>query len=186
MPRVRGAPVVIKRYSNRRLYDTEDSRYITLEDLAEKIRRGTDVTVSDAKTGHDLTQSTLAQVILESRGAAGMLPVPLLTQLIRMGDDALSEFMGRTMSWALEIYLGARHGAQALTPYNPFATLPFSATSALARMFSRGNGGAAQGPASVPWEEPEAAPPPADANDVASLRREIEELKEAIRGKKRR
>ena len=61
---------VVKKYSNRRLYDTGDSRYITLEELAEKVRAGAEVRVIDAKTDEDLTQSTLAQIILESRGAA--------------------------------------------------------------------------------------------------------------------
>src|SRR4051794_35082758 len=92
---------VIKKYGNRRLYDTRASAYITLEELADKVRRGADVRVVDAKTNADLTQSTLAQIILESRRASDLLPVPLLVQLIRMGDDALAEFLGRYMSFAL-------------------------------------------------------------------------------------
>jgi len=82
--------VIVKKYSNRRLYDTEGSSYVTLEELADKIRQGADVRVLDAKTGEDLTQATLTQIILESRGAARLLPIPLLLQLIRMGDDALA------------------------------------------------------------------------------------------------
>src|SRR5262245_55497192 len=78
--------VIVKKSSNRRLYDTEGSRYVTLEELAEKIRLGAEVKVVDAKTSEDLTQVTLTQIILESRGAARLLPVPLLLQLIRMGD----------------------------------------------------------------------------------------------------
>lgn len=137
MAKQRGGEITVKKYSNRRLYDTTDSRYITLEELAQKIRAGNDVRVVDAKSGGDLTQATLAQIILESRRAARLLPVPLLMQLIRMGDDALSEFFSSYMSWALDIYLQARQGAQAMAPFNPFAALPFSGASAFARMLSQ-------------------------------------------------
>lgn len=201
--------VTVKKYSNRRLYDTTDSRYITLDELAEKIRAGKDVRVVDAKTNEDLTQTTLAQIILESRRAARLLPVPLLTQLIRMGDDALAEFFGKYMSTALEMYFHAKQGAQALAPFNPFATLPFNATSALARLLSAvpgwgdpnaagpgwgpGMAGGFKDPATngaPPWQENAPAPapeppPPAEERaepqeDIASLRKEIEALKEAI------
>jgi len=105
--------VLIKKYDNRRLYDTEESRYITLDELAEKIRKGADVRVEGQRTSEDLTQATLTQIILESRGAARLLPVSLLTQLIRMGDDALAEFFGRYLSTSLELYLLAKPGAAA-------------------------------------------------------------------------
>ena len=127
--------VVVKKYSNRRLYDTDASKYITQEELMEKIRAGSDVRVVDAKSGDDLTQAMLTQIILETP-AARMLPVPLLMQLIRMQDDALGEFFGKYMSAALELYLSAKQGAQAVAPYFPFATMPFSAGDALARMVS--------------------------------------------------
>lgn len=166
-------PTVIKKYANRRLYDPDESRYITLEELADKIRGGADVQVVDAKTNEDLTQSTLAQIILESRNAARLLPVPLLLQLVRMGDDALAEFFGRYLSSALELYQTAKQGAQTIAPWNPFATMPFAATNALARMF----GGMAG------WAEPPPPPRPAEParNDVADLRRELDELKEAMK-----
>jgi polyhydroxyalkanoate synthesis repressor PhaR len=126
--------LVVKKYPNRRLYDTAESRYITLEDLAERIKKGSDVLVQDATSGADLTQATLTQIILESRGGAKLLPVPLLLRLIRLGDEALAEFFGRYVSWALEMYLQAQHGARALMPINPLANAPFAATNALARL----------------------------------------------------
>ena len=126
--------LVVKKYPNRRLYDTAESRYITLEDLAARIKAGTDVLVQDATTGADLTQVTLTQIILESRGGARLLPVPLLLRLIRLGDEALAEFMGRYISWALEMYLQAQQGARALAPLNPLVNAPFAATNALARL----------------------------------------------------
>lgn len=187
--------MLVKKYTNRRLYDTADSRYITLEELAEKIRAGEDVEVVDAKTGEDLTQATLAQIIMESRGAERLLPVPLLLQLIRLGDEALAEFLGVYMSQALEAYLALKRGAQAISPYAPFANLPFAATTALARLLmgslpegmgAPGGPAASAGPYAQP--APPAAPPapakPAE-NEMAKLRRELEELKRAVHGKKK-
>jgi polyhydroxyalkanoate synthesis repressor PhaR len=172
--------MIVKRYSNRRLYDTDESRYITMTELADKIRQGSDIRVVDARTGDDLTQVTLTQIIIESRGAGRLLPVPLLMQLIRLGDDALAEFLGRYMTTALEMYLQLKRGAQSVTPYFPFAQMPMDASSAFARMMM----GAA------PWMEqpaaPPAPPPPPAAHsaDVADLRRELEELKQSLKKKK--
>ena len=174
--------MIVKKYSNRRLYDTDASHYITLDELAARIREGVDVRVVDAKTDEDLTQSTLTQIILEHK--AKLLPVPLLVQLIRMRDEALAEFFGRYMTWALELYMSAKQGAHNLSPYNPLATVPFSATNALARMFMGG----------LPWQQQAAAPPgpppmpvaAAQASDVDDLRRELDELKRAIKKPRRR
>src|SRR6185503_3468138 len=113
-------------YGNRRLYDTEQSRYVRLDEIAERIREGAEVQVVDAKSGADLTAPTLAQIIFEDRNAARLLPVPLLLQLIRMGDEPLADFLGRYVSWALEMYLQARSGLGSL--YSPFGGLrPFPA-----------------------------------------------------------
>ncbi|MGZ5957684.1 MAG: polyhydroxyalkanoate synthesis regulator DNA-binding domain-containing protein [Myxococcaceae bacterium] len=113
--------MLVKKYGNRRLYDTEQSRYVRLDEIAERIRAGADVQVLDAKTGSDLTAPTLAQIIFEDRNAARLLPVPLLLQLIRMGDGPLADFLGRYVSWALEVYLQAQSGLGGL--YNPFSAL---------------------------------------------------------------
>lgn len=173
--------MLVKKYSNRRLYDTEDSRYITLDELAEKVRRGSDVRVVDAKSGEDLTQGTLTQIILES-DAARLLPVPLLIQLIRMTDDALAEFLGQYVSASLALYNRARSGMQQVSPYFPFAQMPMQAADAFFRMFS-----GASSPTPPPPAPPAAAPPapppePSPSRDeVADLRRELDELKQAIR-----
>lgn len=192
--------MLVKKYSNRRLYDTDESRYITLEELAEKIRKGEDAQVVDAKSGEDLTQVTLTQIIMESRGAARILPVPLLFQLIRLGDEALAEFLGLYLSQALDAYLALKRGAQVISPFNPLANLPFAATSALARLLmgSMSEGAAAQ--ATYPQAYAQSAPVPAPAaparpakqaapepsqNDMASLRRELDELRREIHRKKK-
>jgi polyhydroxyalkanoate synthesis repressor PhaR len=196
------SPTIIKKYGNRRLYDTGDSRYITLDELSAKIQGGTDVRVIDAKSGKDLTQVTLTQIIVEGRAVAELLPVPLLLQLIRLGDDALAEFFGRWVTGALEMYLQARRGAQAIAPYNPLANLPFAASDALARLWMSspfggwGPGQRAPTPPPMPAGIYDAEPPDeheradddaADvghderADDVAELRRELEELKKAMK-----
>lgn len=191
----RGPSITVKKYSNRRLYDTAESRYITLDELAEKIRAGARVEVVDAKSGDDLTQATLAQIILESRRAARLLPVPLLVQLIRMGDDALSEFFSSYMSWALDFYLQAKKSAEAMSPFNPFATLPFSGAAAFSELMARApwTTGRPKAEAARPPSAPEGEPPPEpgfedDAEgaavpaleDIAELRREVEALKKAL------
>jgi polyhydroxyalkanoate synthesis repressor PhaR len=185
--------MVVKKYGNRRLYDTADSRYITLEELAAKIRGGADAQVIDAKSGKDLTQATLTQIVLESRNASRLLPVPLLFQLVRMGDDALGEFFGRYVTAALEIYVQAKQGAQGLG-YNPLATLPFGAGEAFSRLLGNlpwsGQRGAAQqnqpaqAPQPAPAQAPAATPPAGDA--VADLRRELDELKRSLKKKPRK
>lgn len=185
------AITTIKKYSNRRLYDTEESRYITLEELTERVRGGKDVRVVDAKSGEDLTQATLVQIVLETK-AARFLPIPLLARLIRMQDDALGEFFSKYVSTALEMYLTAKQGAQALQPYVPFSTLPFSAGNALARAI---NGlalwGDAQNYGGAAYPQPQQQPPmqpPAgnDGADVAALRSELEEIKREMRAQKGR
>jgi len=165
---------LIKKYGNRRLYDTAHSRYITLEELADIIRGGEDVRVVDAKTGEDLTTGTLAQIIIEGRGAARLLPVPLLVQLIRMGDDALAEFLGQYVTWALQVYLQAKEGVQAMAPLNPFLSTPFGG-GAMSRLFGLGPPSRAEVPAAAP----------ANGGELAALRRELEELKASLKKKRR-
>jgi polyhydroxyalkanoate synthesis repressor PhaR len=155
-------PTLIKKYGNRRLYDTGESKYITLEELSRKIQEGADVRVVDAKTGEDLTQGTLTQIIIEGRGAARMLPVPLLIQLIRLGDDALAEFFGRYVSDALSVYLEMMRGATAVARFNPFAAMPFSAGDALARMWM----GSPFGVSRAAQPPPTWHPPPAEAGET--------------------
>ncbi len=173
--------MLVKKYGNRRLYDTAQSRYITLEDLAEIIRTGAgdDVRVVSAKTGEDLTTATLAQIIVEGRGAARLLPVPLLIELIRMGDNALAEFLGQYVTWALDVYVQAKKGMHAMVPLAPF----LAPATGLSRLFGL-----------PPAPKPDAVPePPAPAavasktagDELEALRREVEELKNSIKKRRR-
>jgi len=86
---------VIKRYANRKLYDTSRKRYITLEEIAALVRSGEEVRVVDNDTGEDLTAVTLAQIIMETeRRQAGSFPTGLLAQIIRAGEDTLAQVSG--------------------------------------------------------------------------------------------
>jgi polyhydroxyalkanoate synthesis repressor PhaR len=99
--------VVIKKYANRRLYNTGTSAYVTLEDLAEMVRKGEDFTVNDAKSGEDITHSVLTQIIFEQEAKTGntLLPVSFLRQLI--------SFYGDQMQMVVPSYL--EHSMSALT-----------------------------------------------------------------------
>jgi polyhydroxyalkanoate synthesis repressor PhaR len=93
---------VIKRYSNRKLYDTQESRYVTLEEIEEMIRGGKEIAVVDAASGEDLTAVTLTQIILENqRNHRGGLPTAFLHQLIKHGE-AWQDFVQRSMKSSLE------------------------------------------------------------------------------------
>jgi len=100
--------VVVKKYGNRRLYDTESSRYITLDDLAGLIRSGRDVKVIDAKTKADLTKSVLLQIITEQEKEQDLLPISFLKKVIRHGDATLRESMRRYLSVSLDAFLDAQ------------------------------------------------------------------------------
>ncbi len=167
---------VIKKYGNRRLYDTELSRYVTLEELTQTIRDGEEVHVVDAKSGAELTQATLTQIIVESRHAGALLPSAVLHQLVRLENDALAEFLGRYVQGALELYLQAKKGAQTFMPFNPYAAFsPFGAQA-------WPGWGLSPSPSAAPPAQP---PPQPSAADVDALRRELAELKGSLRRRRK-
>jgi polyhydroxyalkanoate synthesis repressor PhaR len=96
-------PVIIKKYANRRLYNTDTSSYVTLEDLAEMVRSERDFVVYDAKTGEDLTHSVLTQIIVEqeSRGT-NLLPIGFLRQLIRFYGDSMQRLVPSYLEFSLD------------------------------------------------------------------------------------
>lgn len=96
--------VVIKKYANRRLYNTETSTYVTLDDLAAMVRSDRDFVVYDAKSGEELTHSVLTQIIVdqESKGGQTLLPIPFLRQLIRFYDDSIGRMVPTYLQFSLE------------------------------------------------------------------------------------
>jgi polyhydroxyalkanoate synthesis repressor PhaR len=97
-------PVTIKKYANRRLYNTGTSSYVTLEDLATMVKAGEDFVVYDAKTGDDITRSVLAQIIFEQENKEGqnLLPINFLRQLIRFYGDSMQMLVPRFLEASIE------------------------------------------------------------------------------------
>jgi len=84
---------VIKRYTNRKLYDTVESRYVTLEEIAEMVKGGTEVRILDNRTKEDLTSVTLAQIIFEEEKRQGQMPLGVLRRIIQGGGTAVTDFL---------------------------------------------------------------------------------------------
>jgi polyhydroxyalkanoate synthesis repressor PhaR len=103
-PNPSSEPVTIKKYANRRLYNTGTSSYVTLEDLASMVKAGQDFVVYDAKTGEDITRSVLAQIIFEQENKEGqnLLPINFLRQLIRFYGDSMQMLVPRYLEASIE------------------------------------------------------------------------------------
>lgn len=152
-------PYVIKRYSNRKLYDTQESRYVTLDEIEEMIRSGQEISVVDAASGEDLTSVTLAQIILENeRNRRAALPAAFLHQLIKHGE-AWKDFVQKSLRASMEgIITSQREADRILREW-----------AARAGLFPAETGAASQEKTQEPAPEPD------------SLRKEVEALKEKLR-----
>ncbi len=123
-------PVVVKKYANRRLYNTESSSYVTLEDLAQMVRAGRDFVVYDAKSGDDITRSVLTQIIVEeeSKGSA-MLPTSFLRQLIGLYGGNMQTVVPRYLETVMTGFAQQqeqiRRSVEAMGGLTPFPT-PFA------------------------------------------------------------
>jgi polyhydroxyalkanoate synthesis repressor PhaR len=106
-----GDPVIIKKYANRRLYNTRTSSYVTLDHLAGMVRDGVDFEVRDARTGDDITRSVLTQIIFEEEGKGQhLLPIRFLRQLIGFYGDSMQVFLPRYLEMSMESF--SRNQAQ--------------------------------------------------------------------------
>jgi len=100
-----GHPVVIKKYANRRLYNTQTSSYVTLDHLAQMVKEGTEFEVHDARTGEDITRSVLTQIIFEEEAKGqNLLPIRFLRQLIRFYGDSLQAFVPGYLDMSMESF----------------------------------------------------------------------------------
>jgi len=98
-------PVVIKKYANRRLYNTQTSSYVTLDHLAAMVKEGTEFEVQDARTGDDITRSVLTQIIFEEEAKGqNLLPIKFLRQLIRFYGDSLQAFVPGYLDMSMESF----------------------------------------------------------------------------------
>ncbi|HKD47275.1 MAG TPA: polyhydroxyalkanoate synthesis repressor PhaR [Rhizomicrobium sp.] len=98
-------PVIIKKYANRRLYNTQTSSYVTLDHLAGMVKDGTEFEVQDARTGEDITRSVLTQIIFEEEAKGqNLLPIKFLRQLIRFYGDSLQAFVPGYLDMSMESF----------------------------------------------------------------------------------
>ncbi|MEP9401447.1 polyhydroxyalkanoate synthesis repressor PhaR [Sphingomonas sp. VNH70] len=174
-----GSPVIIKKYANRRLYNTETSSYITLEHLAQMTREHRDFKVVDAKTDDDITHNVLTQIIMEeeSRGQT-LLPVSFLRQLITLYGDSMQAMVPGYLEASMdsfrrnqEQFKSAVEGAFAHSPFAEIAKRNLAMFEAAAQAFQPGAGTATDTP----------APAPASKNDeMAALRAELARLQDKV------
>jgi polyhydroxyalkanoate synthesis repressor PhaR len=181
-------PVVIKKYANRRLYNTGTSTYVTLEDLAGMVKAGEDFIVYDAKTGEEITRSVLAQIIFEQENKEGqnLLPINFLRQLIRFYGDSMQMLVPRYLEVSLESLTREQekfrqHIAQA------FGGGPFGALEDQARrnmeMFERAFAMFSPFPRPGQAGEAEKSETPAarsGGEEINSLKRQMEEMQERL------
>jgi polyhydroxyalkanoate synthesis repressor PhaR len=130
---VKPAATIIKKYPNRRLYDTSSGRYVNLEDVAALIREGAEVSVVDARTGKDVTRTVLTQIIAEdAKDEPSGVPLELLRQLVLTTDRAGQDFMSWYLKSAVEAYQKVQQGVQSrLTDVRAAALSPLETVKAL-------------------------------------------------------
>src|SRR6478672_12367995 len=176
----KSAPVVIKKYANRRLYNTATSAYVTLDHLSQMVKEKTDFVVYDAKTGDDITRSVLTQIIVEeeSKGGQTLLPIPFLRQLISFYGDSLQgvvpQYLEMSMTQFARNQEQMRSYMQNAFGFNPFQQFESMGKQNMAmfenamRMFNPfgkdGPGGMAQANGQEP---PKSEAPSAASNDAA-------------------
>ena len=174
-------PVIIKKYANRRLYNTESSSYITLDHLAAMTREGRDFKVVDAKTDEDITHNVLTQIIMEeeARGQT-MLPVSFLRQLIALYGDSMQSFVPSYLEASMdsfrrnqEQFKSAVEGAFANSPFAELAKRNMAMFEAAASAF-KPNAASAPAPAPTPASAEE------KGEDLAALKAELARLQAKI------
>jgi polyhydroxyalkanoate synthesis repressor PhaR len=163
--------VTIKKYANRRLYDTESSTYITLDRLAQMVREGREFEVVDAKTGEDITRQVLTQIIVdeEARGGATMLPINFLKQLIGLYGNSMQNFVPQYLEAAMDASQRNQSAAKDAFGGNMFAEMA-KRNMAMFEDASRAFGAKAKA-------EPKAA---TSSNDMEQLKAELAALQAKV------
>lgn len=168
-------PLLIKRYASRRLYNTETSDYVTLEDIATFIRDGREVQIVDLKSGDDLTRQYLLQIIAEheSRGES-VLGVDILTDLVRSYTSQASSVVPDFLAASFEMLRdGQSKAMENLTKANPMTSMPgFEAMQAQQQAFLKAmTGGVIPTPAAKPASEPD---------DLDTIKRQLAEMQDKL------
>ncbi len=174
-------PLLIKRYASRRLYNTETSDYVTLEDIAGFIRDGREVQIIDLKTGDDLTRQYLLQIIAEheSRGE-NVLPINVLNDLVRSymvpGGGMMPQFLQSSFDMLRESQSKMMENMNAM---NPMSQMPgFEAMQAQQKAFLKAMTGGLSGNWSGPDDEQETSPEPKE--DLDDIKKQLAELQQKL------
>jgi len=192
----KAAPVVIKKYANRRLYNTATSSYVTLDHLSQMVKDKTDFVVYDAKTGDDITRSVLTQIIVEeeSKGGQTLLPIPFLRQLISFYGDSLQgvvpQYLEMSMTQFARNQEQMRSYLQNAFGFNPFQQFEsmgkqnmamFEKAMRMFNPFGKGQPGAAgMPPAQANGQDPASAAKATDTSAGASNDAAIDDLKRKL------
>jgi len=173
--------VIIKKYANRRLYNTSSSSYITLDDLAKMTREGIDFQVLDAKTGSDITHQILTQIIMEeeANGAEQMLPVSFLRQLIAMYGNSMQALMPHYLEASMENFQANQRKLQEVFKQSmggdAFAKM---AETNMAMFKAAANAFIANGQGRP--ETPAESPRKSQSDELAALREQMAEMKKKL------
>jgi len=190
-----GERVVIKKYANRRLYNTATSSYVTLDNLSDMVRQGVDFVVFDAKSGDDITRSVLAQIIFEeeSRGQ-NLLPIQFLRQLISFYGDSMQNLLPTYLEMSLDGFAKQQErfrsqfqqafgGAPGLGFFDEQVSQNLAMFDRAMRMFSPftfSNGAAGLTPAAHAEETPAAGAQAPGGSQVDELRQQVEAMRAQI------
>jgi polyhydroxyalkanoate synthesis repressor PhaR len=190
-------PVVVKKYANRRLYNTESSSYITLDNLADMVRLGRDFVVYDAKSGEDITRGVLTQIIVEEEGKGrALLPTAFLRQLIGFYGDQMQSLVPRFLEQAMSALTQQQEQMRATMQKTMGNLFPFGNIEEVGRQnmaimerafsmftpFYRGGETGGTNPALDPRITP--GDIPGQAPEIAQLRAEVENLRRQLEAAK--
>jgi len=186
-------PVVIKKYANRRLYNTQTSSYVTLDHLCEMVKEGVDFEVRDARTGDDITRSVLTQIIFEEEAKGqNLLPIRFLRQLIRLYGDSLQSFVPGYLDLSMESFSKNQEaiknrvaeafggGTQA---FETMARQNFAMFERAMKMFSPfgvGMPGAMRGAGESEPRNANGAGEPKTSEEISELKSEIEAMRKQL------
>lgn len=173
-------PLLIKRYASRRLYNTETSDYVTLEDISGFIRDGRDVKIVDLKSGDDLTRQYLLQIVAEheSKGES-VLPINVLTDLVRSYTTQATSVVPQFLAQSFEMFRDSQSKwVENVNAMNPMASVPgFEAMQAQQEAFLKAMTGGMGSQWSAPQADKEDA---AEGDDLDSIKRELAELQKKL------
>jgi polyhydroxyalkanoate synthesis repressor PhaR len=188
-------PTVIKKYANRRLYNTGTSTYVTLEDLAGMVKNGEDFTVVDAKSGEDITRTVLTQIIFEQENKGqNLLPITFLRQLIRFYGDSIQNLIPTYLDFSIDSLVrdqdklrsqmtnafGPAFGGGAMDAINDQVRRNTEMFEQAMRMFLPFGNGANRTDAAAARPAAAATPKAENGGDIDALRRQLDEMQNKL------